>query len=185
MGRERIFIVEDEEDIQELISYNLAKNSFVTKVFGSGEEFLEYIETDTCDLVLLDLMLPGMDGLEICKKLKKSPSTENIPVIMLTAKGEESDIITGLEIGADDYILKPFSPKVLVARIKAVLRRKEQISEIKKENISVHEIQIVPGRYEVIVKNEKKTFFLEHFSRVRFYNLRFGTADSNIFGEDI
>ncbi|MFA6653872.1 MAG: response regulator transcription factor [Candidatus Delongbacteria bacterium] len=155
MGRERIFVVEDEEDIQELISYNLAKNSFVTKVFGSGEEFLEYIGTDACDLVLLDLMLPGMDGLEICKKLKKSPSTENIPVIMLTAKGEESDIITGLEIGADDYILKPFSPKVLVARIKAVLRRKEQISEIKKENISVHEMQIVPGRYEVIVKNEK------------------------------
>lgn len=163
MSRERIFIVEDEEDIQELISYNLAKNSFSVKVFGNGEEFLDYIETDTCDLVLLDLMLPGMDGLEICKKLKKTPATENVPVIMLTAKGEETDIITGLEIGADDYIIKPFSPKVLVARIKAVLRRKEQITEIKKENITVHDIQIVPGRYEVIVKGEKVTLTASEF----------------------
>jgi two-component system, OmpR family, alkaline phosphatase synthesis response regulator PhoP len=155
MARERIFVVEDEEDIQELISYNLAKNLFVVKVFGSGEEFLEHIENDTCDLVLIDLMLPGMDGLEICKKLKKSNSTENIPVIMLTAKGEETDMITGLELGADDYMVKPFSPRVLIARIKAVLRRKEQIGEIKKDNIAVHDLQIVPGRYEVIVKGDK------------------------------
>jgi two-component system, OmpR family, alkaline phosphatase synthesis response regulator PhoP len=155
MARERIFIVEDEEDIQELISYNLVKNSFSVKIFGNGEDFLSYLESDACDLILLDLMLPGMDGLEICKKLKKTQSTENIPVIMLTAKGEESDIITGLELGADDYIIKPFSPKVLVARVKAVLRRKEQITEIKKENVTAGGIQIVPGRFEVIVNNEK------------------------------
>jgi len=155
MARERIFIVEDEEDIQELISYNLVKNSFSVKIFGNGEDFLSYLESDACDLILLDLMLPGMDGLEICKKLKKTPGTENIPVIMLTAKGEESDILTGLEIGADDYIIKPFSPKVLVARVKAVLRRKEQITEIKKENVTAGGIQIVPGRFEVIVNNEK------------------------------
>ena len=155
MARERIFIVEDEEDIQELISYNLVKNSFSVKIFGNGEDFLSYLESDACDLILLDLMLPGMDGLEICKKLKKTPSTENIPVIMLTAKGEESDILTGLELGADDYIIKPFSPKILVARVKAVLRRKEQITEIKKENVTVGGIQIVPGRFEVIVNNEK------------------------------
>ncbi len=155
MARERIFIVEDEEDIQELISYNLVKNSFSVKIFGNGEDFLSYLESDACDLILLDLMLPGMDGLEICKKLKKTPGTENIPVIMLTAKGEESDIITGLELGADDYIIKPFSPKVLVARVKAVLRRKEQITEIKKENVTAGGIQIVPGRFEVIVNNEK------------------------------
>lgn len=155
MGRERIFIVEDDEDIQELISYTLVKNSFTVKAFGNGEDFLSVLESDECDLILLDLMLPGMDGLEICRKLKKNSQTENIPVIMLTAKGEESDIITGLELGADDYMIKPFSPKVLVARIKAVLRRKEQISEIKKDNITVHEIQIVPGRYEVMVNDEK------------------------------
>jgi len=154
MGRERIFIVEDDEDIQELISYNLVRNSFTVKAFTNGEEFLEYLETDACDLAVLDLMLPGMDGLEICKKLKKSPRTEHIQVIMLTAKGEESDIITGLELGADDYIVKPFSPKVLIARIKAVLRRKEQVAELKKENVSVGDIQIVPGRYEVTVNNE-------------------------------
>ena len=154
MGRERVFIVEDDEDIQELISYNLVRNSFTVKAFTKGEEFLEYLETDTCDLAILDLMLPGMDGLEICKKLKKTPRTENIAVIMLTAKGEESDIITGLELGADDYIVKPFSPKVLIARIKAVLRRKEQVVELKKENVTVGEIQIVPGRYEVTVNNE-------------------------------
>ncbi|HAQ60566.1 TPA: DNA-binding response regulator [Candidatus Delongbacteria bacterium] len=154
MGRERVFIVEDDEDIQELISYNLVRNSFTVKAFTKGEEFLEYLETDACDLAILDLMLPGMDGLEICKKLKKTPRTENIAVIMLTAKGEESDIITGLELGADDYIVKPFSPKVLIARIKAVLRRKEQVVELKKENVTVGEIQIVPGRYEVTVNNE-------------------------------
>jgi len=154
MGRERVFIVEDDEDIQELISYNLVRNSFTVKAFTKGEEFLEYLETDACDLAVLDLMLPGMDGLEICKKIKKSPKTEHIPVIMLTAKGEESDIITGLELGADDYIIKPFSPKVLIARIKAVLRRKEQVVELKKENVTVGEIQIVPGRYEVTVNNE-------------------------------
>lgn len=155
MARERIFIVEDEEDIQELISYNLVKNSFSVKSFGNGEDLISYLESDTCDLILLDLMLPGMDGLEICKKLKRTPGTENIPVIMLTAKGEESDIITGLELGADDYIIKPFSPKVLVARVKAVLRRKEQITGVKKENVTAGGIQIVPGRFEVIVNNEK------------------------------
>jgi len=154
MGRERVFIIEDDEDIQELISYNLVRNSFTVKAFTNGEEFLEYLGTDACDLAILDLMLPGMDGLEICKKLKKTPRTENIAVIMLTAKGEESDIITGLELGADDYIVKPFSPKVLIARIKAVLRRKEQVVELKKENVTVGEIQIVPGRYEVTVNNE-------------------------------
>ncbi|MFO7810648.1 MAG: response regulator transcription factor [Candidatus Delongbacteria bacterium] len=168
MSRERIFIVEDEEDIQELISYNLAKNSFSVKVFGNGEDFLEYVEKDECDLVLLDLMLPGIDGLELCKKLKRNSDTENIPVIMLTAKGEESDIITGLEIGADDYVLKPFSPKVLVARIKAVLRRKEQISEIKKENITVNGIRIIPGRYEVIVEGEKIVLTASEFKALHF-----------------
>ena len=123
MGRERVFIVEDDEDIQELISYNLVRNSFTVKAFTKGEEFLEYLETDACDLAILDLMLPGMDGLEICKKLKKTPRTENIAVIMLTAKGEEVDRIVGLELGADDYITKPFSPRELILRVKAVLKR--------------------------------------------------------------
>jgi two-component system phosphate regulon response regulator PhoB len=174
MSRERIFVVEDEDDIRELISYNLAKNTFVPKVFSNGEDFLEQLENDECDLALLDLMLPGIDGLDICRKLKKNPKTEKIPVIMLTAKGEESDIITGLELGADDYIVKPFSPKVLIARIKAVLRRREQAAEIKKDNVFVHDIQIVPGRYEVIINDEKILLPASEFKALHFLASRPG-----------
>jgi two-component system phosphate regulon response regulator PhoB len=174
MSRERIFVVEDEDDIRELISYNLAKNTFVPKVFSNGEDFLEQLENDECDLALLDLMLPGIDGLDICRKLKKNPKTEKIPVIMLTAKGEESDIITGLELGADDYIVKPFSPKVLIARIKAVLRRREQAAEIKKDNVFVHDIQIVPGRYEVIINDEKILLTASEFKALHFLASRPG-----------
>jgi two-component system, OmpR family, alkaline phosphatase synthesis response regulator PhoP len=174
MSRERIFVVEDEDDIRELISYNLAKNTFVPKVFSNGEDFLEQLENDECDLALLDLMLPGIDGLDICRKLKKNPKTDKIPVIMLTAKGEESDIITGLELGADDYMIKPFSPKVLIARIKAVLRRREQAAEIKKDNVFVHDIQIVPGRYEVIINNEKILLTASEFKALHFLASRPG-----------
>ncbi|MDD5599219.1 MAG: response regulator transcription factor [Victivallaceae bacterium] len=127
MAKEKILIVEDEEDIQELIRYNLEKEGFRNlQVVDSGEGALEALKTFSPDLILLDLMLPGMDGLALCRQLKSVPDTAAIPIIMLTAKSEETDIIIGLEMGADDYIAKPFSNKVLVARIRSVLRRRKQ-----------------------------------------------------------
>ena len=124
MAKEKILVVEDEEAIQELIRYNLNKEGFDrVRLCDSGEEALAQAQEFAPDLILLDLMLPGMDGLSVCRRLRRDARTASIPVIMLTAKSEESDIVTGLEVGADDYLTKPFSPKVLVARIKSVLRR--------------------------------------------------------------
>lgn len=164
----KVFIVEDDEDIRELISYNLKKNNYLVKEFDSGEDMFEVLSSEKCDIILLDIMLPGDDGLTICKKLKRNESTEDIPVVMITAKGEESDIITGLELGADDYIVKPFSPKVLVARIRTILRRKEQVEEINREDINVHELKIVPGRYEVTVNGEKIDLTASEFKALHF-----------------
>ncbi len=118
-----ILLVEDERDLLELLKYNLEREGYQTRTAETGEEGLKAARGDTPDLILLDLMLPAMDGLEVCRSLKSREQTANVPVIMLTAKGEESDIVRGLEMGADDYITKPFSPRVLLARIQAVLRR--------------------------------------------------------------
>ena len=124
MAKEKILVVEDEEAIQELIRYNLNKEGFDrVRLCDSGEEALTLAAEFAPDLILLDLMLPGMDGLSVCRRLRRDTRTASVPIIMLTAKSEESDIVTGLEVGADDYLSKPFSPKVLVARIKSVLRR--------------------------------------------------------------
>jgi len=154
MARERILVVEDEEEIQELVCYNLAKEGYSVSGTGSGEEALRIVRLESPDLVVLDLMLPGLDGLEVCKMLKKDPATQDVPVVMLTAKGEEADIVTGLELGADDYITKPFSPRVLTARIKAVLRRRvaEPVGEA--AVIRLHNLVIHPGRHEVLVDGE-------------------------------
>jgi len=151
MAREHILIVEDEEEIQELIIYNLSKEGFKTSAVTSGEDALKRARTERLDLILLDLMLPGMDGLDVCKALRKDEKTQAVPVVMLTAKGEESDVVTGLELGADDYIIKPFSPKVLVARIKSVLRRKSAEPLDESTPLSIHDLVIHPGRREVLV----------------------------------
>jgi len=135
MAKEIILIVEDENDINELIQYNLEKEGFRVVSTKNGEDALRLLDRELFHLIILDIMLPGMDGLELCKLIKQNERTKNIPVVMLTAKGEESDIVVGLQIGADDYITKPFSPKVLVARIKAVLRRladKQKPKEVRK-----------------------------------------------------
>ncbi len=145
----KILIVDDEEDLQELISYNLIRDGFKVVCSGSGEDALKKAVSGNFDLILLDLMLPGIDGLEVAKILKKKAGTEHIPIIMLTAKGEESDIVTGLEIGADDYIAKPFSLRILVARVRAVLRRKEKIRADSSSVLKIHEIVIDSGRREV------------------------------------
>lgn len=129
MNKAKIIIVEDEEDIRELLRYNLAKEGYEVIGVGTGEDGLEAAINDSPDLIVLDIMLPGIDGLDVCRKLKYSDKTSSIPIVMLSAKGEESDVVIGLELGADDYISKPFSPKVLVARIKNVLRRKQEMNK--------------------------------------------------------
>lgn len=121
--RKRVLIIEDEADVREVLDYNLTREGFRVVSTGDGERGLQLARDEAPHVVLLDLMLPGRDGIEICRRLKGDPVTENTPVIMVTAKGEESDIVLGLGMGADDYVTKPFSPKELVARIKAVLRR--------------------------------------------------------------
>ena len=123
MRKARILVVEDEKDIAELIQYNLEREGYTVKVLHTAEEALNVLKTDLPDLILLDVMLPGMDGLEACRIIKEESRTKNIPVIMATAKSEESDVIVGLQLGADDYIPKPFSPRILVARVKTILRR--------------------------------------------------------------
>jgi DNA-binding response OmpR family regulator len=154
MAKEKILVVEDEEDILELIKYNLAKDDYRVTGVLSGEEGITRARAEAPDLLVLDLMLPGVDGLEVCRTLKNDPNTEQIAIVMLTAKGEEADIVAGLELGADDYITKPFSPRILTARIKAVLRRKATEPLDEKATVNMHEMVIHPGRHEVRVNGE-------------------------------
>jgi len=154
MPKETILIVEDEEDILELVQYNLKRDGYTVLTAMSGEEALRIVLNKRPDLIVLDLMLPEIDGLEVCKRLKGNPDLERIPVIMLTAKGEESDIVAGLEIGADDYIAKPFSPRVLLARVRAVIRRRQQDVPSDGDTLSVGNLVIHPGRHEVLVEGE-------------------------------
>ncbi|MDY0213307.1 MAG: response regulator [Desulfuromonadaceae bacterium] len=151
--KQTILVVEDEEDILALIHYNLTREGYRVLTATSGEQGLEIARLHEPDLVILDLMLPGIDGLEVCRELKRRENTRPIAIIMLTAKGEESDIVTGLELGASDYVTKPFSPRVLLARIKAVLRRTECLApeDADARVIEVHNMVIHPGRNEVLV----------------------------------
>ncbi len=150
MPKERILVVDDEEDILELVRYNLAREGYHVAGTLSGEEALRKARSEAFDLIVLDLMLPGIDGLEVAKKLKAHEKTRNIPIVMLTAKGEEADIVTGLELGADDYITKPFSPRVLIARIRTALRRKTVAAENETAVIRIHALEIQPGRRSVL-----------------------------------
>lgn len=151
---ELIAIIDDEPDILELVSLHLTKAGFAVKEFADADGFNAFLETGTPDLIVLDLMLPDTDGLELCKNLKKKDIFAAIPVIMLTAKGEETDKILGLELGADDYVTKPFSPKELVARVKAVLRRQERKLESKKIEVA-GKVIIDLEKFEVTVKGRK------------------------------
>ena len=151
MAREKILVVDDEEDILELVRYNLSKERYRVTSALSGEIALQKAREEHPDLILLDLMLPGLDGLSVCRELKRDPAIGSTPIIMLTAKGEDADIVVGLELGADDYIVKPFSPRVLQARIKAVLRRREH-DEADDAFIRIHDLSIYPARHEVLLK---------------------------------
>ena len=148
MKKPKIVVIEDEVDILEVINYNLSKEGFDVCSALDGEEGLALIKKEVPDLVLLDLMLPGLDGIEICRKLKTDYSTRSIPIIMVTAKGEESDIVLGLGMGADDYMVKPFRPRELMARIRSVLRRGDFIEE-GEGLVSIDELVIDINRHEV------------------------------------
>jgi two-component system, OmpR family, alkaline phosphatase synthesis response regulator PhoP len=154
MAKEHILVVDDEEDILELVRYNLVKEGYRVTTVASGEEALKSARSAQSDIILLDLMLPGVDGLEVCRLLKHDPKTQHIPIIMLSAKGEEADIVTGLELGAADYITKPFSPRVLVARLRAVLRRRATETVSESAPLTIHELVIHPGRHEVLALNQ-------------------------------
>jgi len=152
--KEKILVVDDEEDILELIRYNLAREGYRVTGVASGEQALKTAGFEPHDLVLLDLMLPGIDGLEVARRLKANARTRSIPIVMLTAKGEEADVVAGLELGADDYLTKPFSPRILLARIKAVLRRKTTVTEDPQRVINVNDLFIDPGRRAVTVNGQ-------------------------------
>jgi two-component system alkaline phosphatase synthesis response regulator PhoP len=150
MAKEHIVVVEDESDILELLTYNLTREGYEVTALANGEQALQLIPRKKPGLILLDLMLPGVGGLEICRLLKAKPETARIPIIMVTAKGEETDVVVGLEMGADDYIAKPFSLRVLMARIHSVLRRREKEPLPAGELLKVHDLVINPGRHEVM-----------------------------------
>jgi len=152
MAGEKILIVDDEEDILELGGYNLEREGYKIIKALSGEKALRSSRLEIPDLIILDLMLPGIDGLEVLKKLKKDSKTINIPTVLLTAKGEEADIVAGLELGADDYITKPFSPRILLARIRAVLRRQHEETADLQAVVHIHDLEIHPGRRSVLAK---------------------------------
>ncbi len=154
MSGKKILVVDDEENIRELVKYNLAREGYQVTTVGSGEEALKQAGEKPPDLIVLDLMLPGIDGFDVCRQLKNDSRTAHIPIVMLTVKGEESDIVVGLELGADDYITKPFSPKVLLARIKAVLRRKEKKPIAESDVMTIGDLTIHPGRHEVLVQGK-------------------------------
>ncbi len=163
MAKETILVIEDDEDILELINFNLSKEGYRVSGAASGEAGLKAARNHIPGLIVLDIMLPGMDGLEICKLLKVDSKTQHIPIIMLTAKGEETDVVTGLEVGADDYLTKPFSPKILIARIRSILRRKIREADRTVSTIKIHDIVINPGRHEVTIAGKAAELTLTEF----------------------
>ena len=152
--KEKILVVDDEKDILELIDFNLSKNGYRVRTVTSGEEALDLIKENDYDLIILDLMLPGVDGFDICKIIKADKNKANIPIVMVTAKAGEADKVAGLEIGADHYVTKPFSPRELLAIVKATLRRKPAKQEEEKQVIERSDLKIHVGRHEVTLKGE-------------------------------
>ena len=166
MAKEKILIVEDEKDIVKMLEYNLKKEGYGTLSARNGEDCLKAAGKGQQDLILLDLMLPGIDGLEVCKILKQDPKTASIPIIMLTAKSQESDKVVGLELGADDYITKPFSPKELIARIRAVLRRMKEKDKLP-EILKIGDIAIDFSRIAVTVKDKSVELTAKEFELLK------------------
>ncbi|MFO8084160.1 MAG: response regulator transcription factor [Desulfobacterales bacterium] len=149
MSKETILVVDDEDDILELLSFNMVREGYKVFTADKGEKALKIAGSEMPDMIILDLMLPGIDGLEVTRILKSREKTKTIPIIMLSAKGDEADIVSGLELGADDYVTKPFSPKILIARMRAVLRRKTDDHADENNIIALHGFAIDPQRREV------------------------------------
>ena len=162
-SNKKILIVEDEDDILQLVKLYLEKEGFRTATAATGTDGLKRAKQDHPDLIILDLMLPEIDGLEVCKRLRSAPETAMLPIIMLTAKAEESDTVIGLELGADDYVTKPFSPKALVARVKALFRRLDRSQQ---ENRTVHRygpLTMDLSRHEVTVEGKDTALTAKEF----------------------
>jgi len=171
MEKARVLVIDDEEDILELVRYHLDRDGYGVVCAATGEDALKMATSQAFQLIVLDLMLPAMDGLEVTRRLKANPDTAGVPIVMLTAKGEESDIVAGLELGADDYITKPFSPQVLLARVRAVLRRLSRPEADEAEAIRIHQLVIHPGRREVWVEGEPAPLTFTEF-QVLYYLAR-------------
>ena len=169
MSKETILIVDDEEDILELLRYNLKSEGYVVLAAQSGEQAIKVAKQSQPDLMVLDLMLPGIDGLEVTRYLRSNATTMEMPIVMLTAKGEESDVVTGLELGANDYISKPFSPKVLIARIRAILRRRSKDAGGDKEKMKQEgNLLIDHKRHRVTIEGEEVELTLSEFELLSF-----------------
>ena len=175
MSSNTILVIDDEKDLIELVRYNLENDGFQVVSAADGYKGLRLAKETRPDLVLLDLMLPGINGLEVCRSLKENGETSGIPVIMLTAKGTETDIVAGLEMGADDYITKPFSPKVLVARVKAVLRtRLGRMEAEPKKLLKADKLTLDSEKHEVYIEDEPITLTLTEFKLLRYLMERRG-----------
>lgn len=172
MARSTVLIVEDENDIAHLLHFHLAREGYQPQIAATGRLALEAVARARPDLVILDIMLPDLDGLEVCRKLKRDASTNSIPILMVSARGEENDIVVGLELGAEDYVTKPFSPRVLLARVKAVLRRKE--GEPTREVVFGESLRIDPARHQVFVEGEPLDLTLTQYRLLHFLALRPG-----------
>jgi two-component system alkaline phosphatase synthesis response regulator PhoP len=179
--REKVVVIEDEADILEVVRYNLAREGFRVVACRDGEEGLATVRREAPDLVLLDLMLPGLDGVEVCRRLQADPVTSAIPVIMVTAKGEESDVVLGLAVGADDYVSKPFSPKELVARVKAVLRRGPlRADQGSGERVTRGGLVVDAGRHQVSVDGEPVSMTATELRLLHFL----ASHPGRVFGRD-
>lgn len=162
--RKKVVVIEDEPDIQEMIEFNLEKEGFRVVTASSGDDGIRAVVREAPDLVLLDLLLPGLDGIEVCRKLKMDPVTQKIPIIMVSAKGEESDVVLGLGVGADDYVTKPFRPKELIARVRVALRRGTvQDEEGQSERVVRSGLVVDAARHEVRLDNRAITLTATEF----------------------
>jgi len=177
MPKEKILIVEDEKNLAKLIRYNMEREGYECYMAKSGEEAIGLLNKHAVDMILLDIMLPGMDGFEVCRKIKQSDKLSNIPIIMVTAKGAEVDRVVGLELGADDYVVKPFSPRELSLRVKTILKRQAGKSE-KKELIGIEDILIDLPSHKVTVKGKEIPLTLKEFNLLLILVQRRGRVQS-------
>jgi two-component system phosphate regulon response regulator PhoB len=175
-----ILAVDDEEDLLELVRYNLSREGYQVTCLATGDGAVQAVRAQKPDLVVLDLLLPGMDGLEICRQIKQDPSLRHTPVLLLTAKSEDVDVVAGLELGADDYMTKPFSPRVLLARIRAVLRRRPTSAGETEQVVRIHDLVIHPGRHEVLLDGQPLALTFTEFRLLHFLAQRPGWAFSRM-----